>query len=98
MLQVIIMYLYTLHNVEFCASYTCIGAIEQWAWHWKVNLGEGRDDAIFSVDPVGSREQSTRGTATQDILLSRTGAEMISRVGLSISVDERGFFSLFNDK
>lgn len=37
---ILIAYLYALHDIEFCASHISIRAIEEWAWHGKVYLGE----------------------------------------------------------
>ena len=85
-------YLYTLHDVEFSAGHTRIGAIEQWAWHREVDLGESRDDSILPVNSVGPGEQLTRGTTTKDILLSSSRAEVISWVRLAISESKASQF------
>ena len=83
----IILYLYAFHDVEFCTSHTCIRAIEQWAWHGEVDLGESRDDSIFPIDSVGPREQMAGGTATKDVLLTCSRTKVVGWVGFTISED-----------
>jgi hypothetical protein len=80
-------YLYTFHNIEFGASHTGIGAVEEWAWHREVDLGKGRDDPILPIDAVCPGEQAAGGTATQDVLLTRSRTKVVGRVGLTISED-----------
>ena len=79
------LYLNTFHDIEFSTSYTGVGAVEKWAWHREVDLGESGDDSILPIDAVCPRKETAGGTATEDILLTRSRTKVVGRIRFTIS-------------
>ena len=78
-------YLHTFHNIEFSTSHTSIGAVEKWAWHGEVDLGESGDDSILPIDAVCPGKETSGGTATKDVLLICSCTKVVGRIRLTIS-------------